>query len=74
MTRKQKKILIRILTSAVLLVVLHFLPLSDILENIFGSSEEGAAPALRRAAAIVLYLIPYLIVGFDVVKNAIKKM
>ena len=74
MTRKQKKTLIRILTAAALLVVLHFLPLSDILENIFGSSEDGAAPALRRAAAIVLYLIPYLIVGFDVVKNAIKKI
>ena len=74
MTRKQKKTLIRILTAAALLVVLHFLPLSDILENIFGSSEDGAAPALRRAAAIVLYLIPYLIVGFDVVKNAVKKI
>lgn len=74
MTRKQKKILIRILTSAVLLVVLHFLPLSDILENIFGSSDDGAAPILRRAAMIVIYLIPYLIVGLDVIKGAIKKI
>jgi Cd2+/Zn2+-exporting ATPase len=74
MTRKQKKILIRILTSAVLLVVLHFLPLSDILENVFGSSDDGAAPILRRAAMIVIYLIPYLIVGLDVIKGAIKKI
>ena len=74
MTRKQKKILIRILTSAVLLVLLHFLPLSDILENVFGSSDDGAAPILRRAAMIVIYLIPYLIVGLDVIKGAIKKI
>ena len=50
MTRKQKKTLTRILTAAALLVLLHFLPLSDILENIFGSSEDGAAPVLRRIA------------------------
>ncbi|MBP5416833.1 MAG: cadmium-translocating P-type ATPase [Clostridiales bacterium] len=74
MTRKQKKNLIRILVSAALLVVLHFLPLSDILENIFGSSDDGAAPILRRAAMIVIYLIPYLIVGLDVIKGAIKKI
>lgn len=74
MTRKQKKNLIRILTSAVLLVLLHFLPLSDILENAFGSSDDGAAPILRRAAMIVIYLIPYLIVGLDVIKGAIKKI
>ncbi len=74
MTRKQKKILIRILTSAVLLVLLHFLPLSDILENVFGISDDGAAPILRRAAMIVIYLIPYLIVGLDVIKGAIKKI
>ncbi len=74
MTRKQKKNLIRILTSASLLVLLHFLPLSDIIESIFGSSDDGAAPILRRAAMIVIYLIPYLIVGLDVIKGAIKKI
>ena len=57
-----------------MLVVLHFLPLSDILENVFGSSDDGAAPILRRAAMIVIYLIPYLIVGLDVIKGAIKKI
>ncbi|MBR5417919.1 MAG: cadmium-translocating P-type ATPase [Clostridiales bacterium] len=74
MTRKQKKTLTRIITAAVLLVVLHFLPLSDILGSIFGEAEDGAAPVLRRAATIVLYLIPYLIVGYDVVIGAIKKI
>ena len=74
MTRKQKKTLIRIITAAALLVVLHFLPLSDILESIFGEAEDGAAPVLRRVATIVLYLIPYLIVGYDVVIGAIKKI
>ena len=74
MTRKQKKTLTRILTAAALLVLLHFLPLSDILENIFGSSEDGAAPVLRRIAMIAVYMIPYLIVGYDVVLGAIKKI
>ena len=74
MTRKQKKTLTRILTAAALLVLLHFLPLSDILENIFGSSEDGAAPVLRRIAIIAVYMIPYLIVGYDVVLGAIKKI
>ena len=74
MTRKQKKTLTRIITAAVLLVVLHFLPLSDILGSIFGEAEDGAAPVLRRVATIVLYLIPYLIVGYDVVIGAIKKI
>ena len=74
MTRKQKKTLTRILTAAALLVLLHFIPLSDILENIFGSSEDGAAPVLRRIAMIAVYMIPYLIVGYDVVLGAIKKI
>ena len=74
MTRKQKKTLTRILTSAALLVLLHFLPLSDILGSIFGSSEDGAAPVLRRIAMIAIYMIPYLIVGYDVVLGAIKKI
>ena len=74
MTRKQKKTLTRILTAAALLLLLHFLPLSDILENIFGSSEDGAAPGLRRIAMIAVYMIPYLIVGYDVVLGAIKKI
>ena len=53
MNRKQKKNLIRIITAAVLMIVLHFI------------SVEGAAK-------FFLYMIPYLIVGYDILLKAFK--
>ena len=53
MNKKQKKMLIRILISAALLIIFHFIPLSGILR-------------------FVLYMIPYLIVGYDILKKAGK--
>ena len=53
MSKKQKKNLIRILLSAALMVVLHFLPLEGMLR--FGC-----------------YLVPYLIVGYDILIKAFK--
>lgn len=53
MTRKQKKMLLRIVTAALLLIILNFLP---------------AGPEIR----LVLYLIPYLIVGYDILLKALK--
>ena len=55
MTKKQKKVLYRIIIAAVLMVVLLFLPL-----------EEGSI--LRFA----LFLIPYLVIGYDILKKAFK--
>ena len=52
MTRKQKRVLIRILISAVLTAILHFILVSGPLQ-------------------FLLYLIPYLIIGYDVLKKAI---
>lgn len=51
MTRKQKKVLIRIIVSAVLLVVLHFIPVTGWL-------------------SLLLYLIPYLVIGYDILRKA----
>ncbi len=51
MTRKQKKLLLRILLAAALMVILYFLPLQGLWR-------------------LGLYLIPYLIVGYDVLKKA----
>ncbi len=51
MTRKQKKMLLRILLSAAMLVVLAFIPTTGILR--FG-----------------LYMIPYLIIGHDILRKA----
>ena len=53
MTKKLKKMLIRIIVTAVLLVALHFVPVSGI-------------------ARFLLYLIPYGIIGYDILRKAWK--
>ena len=53
MTKKQKKILVRIIIAAALMVILHFLPVSGI-------------------PLFVLYLIPYGIIGYDILRKAWK--
>lgn len=52
MTKKQKKVLIRIIAAAILLVILHFVPL------------EGLWLGL-------LYLIPYAVIGYDILRKAV---
>ena len=52
MTKKQKRVLYRIITAAAFLAALHFLPL------------EGPVKA-------ALYLIPYLIIGYDILRKAV---
>lgn len=51
MTKKQKKVLYRILVAAVLLIVLHFVPVSGY-------------------ARFALYLIPYVVIGYDILRKA----
>lgn len=53
MTKKQKKVLIRIMISAVLVVVFGLLPVED--------------GYLRLA----LFLVPYLIIGYDILRKAV---
>lgn len=53
MTKKQKKVLIRIIISAVLVIIFHFIPVEN--------------PYIRLA----LFLIPYLIIGYDILRKAI---
>ncbi|MDO4519651.1 MAG: heavy metal translocating P-type ATPase [Eubacteriales bacterium] len=53
MNKKQKKMLIRILVSAALLIGLHFVPIQGI-------------------ARLGLYMIPYLIIGYDILRKAWK--
>ena len=53
MTKKQKKVLWRILISALLLILLQFVPVSGYV-------------------ALAVYLIPYLIIGYDILKKAGK--
>ncbi len=51
MTKKQKKMLIRILVATALMIVLHFIPVTGVLQ-------------------LCLYLVPYLVVGYDILRKA----
>lgn len=52
MTRKQKKVLYRIIAALVLLIILEFIPAEGWLK-------------------LLLYLIPYLVIGYDILKKAV---
>ena len=53
MNRKQKKVLWRILASAAMLILLHFVP-------------------VQGALRFVLYMIPYAVIGYDILIKAVK--
>ena len=53
MSRKQKRVLIRILAAGALLGILAFLPVTG-------------------TARLALYLIPYLVIGYDILLKALK--
>lgn len=53
MTKKQKKMLLRILVAAVLLIILSLLP-------------------LQGTVRFALFMVPYLIVGYDILRKAAK--
>ncbi len=52
MTKKQKKMLYRIIAAAVLMAALHFVPVEGYLR-------------------FALYLVPYLIIGYDILRKAV---
>ncbi len=67
MTGKQKKVLIRITVTAVLLVILAFAePLLERSEPVY------QAVPWAKTIAFALYLIPYFIIGHDILKKAFK--
>ena len=55
MTKKQKKMLIRILVAASLMIALRFVPLEGI-------------------PLFLLWLIPYGIIGYDILKKAFRSI
>jgi len=57
MTKKQKKVLIRIIVSAVLLAAIMII--TKLVE-------------INKWIQLVLYLVPYLIIGYDILKKAVK--
>jgi Cd2+/Zn2+-exporting ATPase len=54
MNKKQKKMLVRIIVAAVMLIVLNLIPISISIVN------------------FILYLIAYLVIGYDILKKAFK--
>ena len=67
MTKKQKKVLVRICVSAVLLVVLHFLP-----EGFPFFATAGEDGLLQRFVRMLFYLVPYGIIGYDILRKAFR--
>ena len=59
MNKKQKRLLIRIIIAAVFFVPLYLI------------SEEIIDVRLPKAAIIVLFLVPYLLVGYDILRKAL---
>lgn len=57
MTKKQKKTFLRIVLAAFLVAVLHFIPLQD--------------DGMQGIRKFILYMLPYLIIGYDILRKAI---
>ena len=66
MTKKQKKMLGRILAATVLLLILQLLP-SRVFDEL-----DGSAMGLGYWTKLVLYLVDYLIIGYDILIKALK--
>lgn len=67
MTKKQKKVLIRIIVSAVLLVAMTVT--FTVLDKTGMVNLENPS-VMWRCIEIVAYLIPYVIIGYDILKKA----
>lgn len=53
MNKKQKKMLVRIIIAAALMIILHFVPVKEVIR-------------------FLLYLIPYFVIGYDILRKAFK--
>ena len=67
MTKKQKTMLVRILTAAAMLLGLQFLP-----AEAFAQLDGYLFPSAGRWVRFALYLVDYFIIGYDILRKAIK--
>lgn len=67
MTKKQKKVLVRILISAGLLVILQCIPTKT-----WNILDTALFPGAGRALRLLCYLADYLVIGGDILKKALK--
>ncbi len=66
MNKKQKKMLIRIIVAAILMILLK------IAYSILGEDGENKEAVIREPVWFLLYMIPYLVIGYDILKKAGK--
>ncbi len=67
MTGKQKKMLVRILIAAAMLLGLQFLPAET-----FSQVDQYLFPSAGRWVRFALYLADYFIIGYDILRKAVK--
>lgn len=67
MTKKQKRMLVRILLCAVLLLALQCVPAHQ-----FGQLDRYLFPAAGRFVRLALYLADYFIIGYDILRKAVR--
>lgn len=67
MTKKQKTMLLRILIAAAMLLGLQFLP-----AKVFSRIDGYLFPSAGRWVRFALYLVDYYIIGYDILRKAVK--
>lgn len=67
MTKKQRKMLLRILASSVILLGLQLISAEN-----FNEADAYLFPSAGRVLRFLCYLIDYLIIGYDILKKAAK--
>ena len=76
MSRKQKKMLIRIIIASILLIGVSFVPMETVgryIVSLLGAQAAGlSVKEAANGAGLVLYLIPYFIIGYDILLKALK--
>ena len=72
MKKKQKKTLIRIIVAAVLLILLNVIPTGSIISSILNRTGVENTDLIRGIIRLVLFLIPYGVVGYDILIKAFK--
>ena len=74
MNKKQKKVLKRIIIAAVLMVVFGLIPESILPEISIQEAvaETSSVLILKAVIRFILFMIPYIVIGYDILKKAFK--
>ena len=67
MTKKQRKMMMRIFIAAVFLLIIRMIP-----EGVFEAFDDAAFVGAGRLSRFILYVADYLIIGYDILKKAVR--